>query len=1016
MDWTRFLKDIASPTVSHRAAPFYSWNATLESDELRRQMRIMHEMGLGGAFMHSRVGLGTPYLSDEWFDRIDACVDEARKLGMQAWLYDEDRWPSGAAGGIVTKDERWRIRALCVEEVAEAPEGRQNVAEFAIIFDEAGKKLRSYRRIGGKDEVRDGEVYKLFYRHISLPSPWFNGQTYLDTLNPEAVAEFIRVTHEAYKRMDKGDFGKTVPGIFTDEPHCGAWRNGVSWTDNFPEYFRNRFGYDLLDHLPELFWQKEDAMFSGVRRDYRDMQTELFAVSFNKQIGEWCKENGLIYTGHMLHEDKLTAQTVHSGNVMRSYEYMQQPGIDLLTEHWMVFNTAKQCSSVAHQFGCPRRLTETYGCTGWDFPFFAHKALSDWQFALGINMRVPHLSWYSMEGQAKRDYPASILHQSPWYKNYKDVEDVLARTSEALSEGEEQRDLLVIFPVESFWGIFTPCTKELMDMEPIYQEWDTNFIQLTFSLLGAHLDFDLGEEDIMARHGSVSNGMISVAKAAYNTVLIPELLTIRKTTLDLLSAFAEQGGKVVYLGEPPAYVDGKVSGEAAAVYQKFQSAARENMTEYLESARRVSVQTGGSEIRQALYLLQKHDRGQTLFICNLGTDPALHTYCVSPPCRDRHDAFPEVDVTLKNIPADTRLYELDLQTAKLTLLPCTNNGDLTFKTSLAELQSRMFFLTADELPAEKLVPCCCGKTVAIAPENWQFELDDPNVLVLDRIRYSMDGGPFHADYILSADKKIRQALGAPARGGQMVQPWVSRDKTEPGKQTDLILLANFFCNDVPAGVELAMEHPEWFRIYLNGTLIEQPAESGWWVDRCTRRIPLPDDAFRPGENVLELRGRYHKDLSGLEAMFLLGDFSVKDEKIGKPVTSLSTGSIVDQGFPCYSGNIIYKTEVTLDAEPACCRLRFGEWRGVSLAVRINGGDWIPTPFPPFTADLTGLMKAGVNTVELRVNGSRRNAFGPFYADSVTPDYCGAWYLEMDEHPDRWLVPFGLLTSPELVIA
>ena len=95
--------DFHSPSSNYRPAPFWSWNDALDDAELRWQVRELHAAGYGGFFMHPRVGLETEYLSDEWFDRIGACVDEARKLGMQAWLYDEDKWPSGFAGGWLTR-------------------------------------------------------------------------------------------------------------------------------------------------------------------------------------------------------------------------------------------------------------------------------------------------------------------------------------------------------------------------------------------------------------------------------------------------------------------------------------------------------------------------------------------------------------------------------------------------------------------------------------------------------------------------------------------------------------------------------------------------------------------------------------------------------------------------------------------------------------------------------------------------------------------------------------------------
>ncbi|MFA6715859.1 MAG: hypothetical protein WCS27_10815, partial [Victivallaceae bacterium] len=85
------LKTWFEPDRKFRSAPFWSWNGKLDEAELRRQIRIFKDMGMGGFFMHSRIGLATPYLSSEWFELINACIDEAKKLGMDAWLYDEDR-------------------------------------------------------------------------------------------------------------------------------------------------------------------------------------------------------------------------------------------------------------------------------------------------------------------------------------------------------------------------------------------------------------------------------------------------------------------------------------------------------------------------------------------------------------------------------------------------------------------------------------------------------------------------------------------------------------------------------------------------------------------------------------------------------------------------------------------------------------------------------------------------------------------------------------------------------------
>ena len=76
----------ADPPAEYRSAPFWSWNSRLDPDRLCRAIESMHAAGMGGFFMHSRYGLKTPYLSDEWFECVSACVEKARVVvrGLRA--------------------------------------------------------------------------------------------------------------------------------------------------------------------------------------------------------------------------------------------------------------------------------------------------------------------------------------------------------------------------------------------------------------------------------------------------------------------------------------------------------------------------------------------------------------------------------------------------------------------------------------------------------------------------------------------------------------------------------------------------------------------------------------------------------------------------------------------------------------------------------------------------------------------------------------------------------------------
>ena len=219
-----------SPTSEYRAAPFWAWNCKLEEKELLRQIDVFHRMGFGGFHMHVRTGMDTEYLSDEFMQLIRACTDKAKGEKMLAWLYDEDRWPSGAAGGIVTKDKRFRSRHLLftvnpyngtagftddsTSRGVRSEDGKL-LACYDIVLDADGY-LKSGKRIGEGDSA-EGTKW-CAYLALSGANPWYNGQAYLNTLDKNAVERFVEVTHERYKEVVGDEFDETVPAIFTDEP------------------------------------------------------------------------------------------------------------------------------------------------------------------------------------------------------------------------------------------------------------------------------------------------------------------------------------------------------------------------------------------------------------------------------------------------------------------------------------------------------------------------------------------------------------------------------------------------------------------------------------------------------------------------------------------------------------------------------------------------------------------------------------------------------------------------------
>lgn len=551
---TSLYANFLTPTNAYRGKPFWAWNGRLEPEELIRQIHVFHAMGFGGFFMHSRTGLVTEYLGDEWFDLINLCADEAERLGMEAWIYDEDRWPSGTAGGLVTMDPRFRRKFLSLEvlEMREAPGLENALALFAGSVE--GLTFSTVRRIAPADRIGPNESILKFSVVEMDSSDFYNGYTYVDTLNRDATNEFIRRTHERYLEKCGDRLGRSIKGIFTDEPHRGSVMDGFGvdnrnkawlapYTERIFSEFFSRFGYELLDRLPDLFLQRDGHRISQVKWHYVELLQELFLENFVQPLNTWCASHDLILTGHGLHEDSLTAQTAMTGSLMRVYEHIEYPGMDLLGEFNRAYWVAKQLSSAARQTGHQWKLSELYGCTGWQMDFFGHKAVGDWQALLGVNVRCPHLAWYTMEGEAKRDFPASIFHQSAWWQEYSSVETYFARLGIVLQQGDAEVEVLVINPVESVWcQIYPGWSKNLVAEGQAVQDLEKVYQQLFQWLIGAQIDFDYADEEMMSRLTRVERDesgvpVFWVGKAGYRIVVIAGMETIRSTTVDALKEF-----------------------------------------------------------------------------------------------------------------------------------------------------------------------------------------------------------------------------------------------------------------------------------------------------------------------------------------------------------------------------------------------------------------------------------------------------------------------------------------------
>ncbi|MBQ8658364.1 MAG: hypothetical protein IJ506_04440 [Clostridia bacterium] len=508
----------------HKSFPFWSWNGDLDEKELVRQIEEMHRAGMGGFIMHARAGLKTEYLGEKWFSCVEACLNKAKSLKMDAWIYDENGYPSGFVGGKLLENEDFRARFLTYEVKPSFDK------EAFAVYKKVGK---SYERILGEQEGL-GE-YHCVYLGVSPANT--------DILNPAVVDAFIKETHEKYYARFSSRFGRELVGFFTDEPQY--YRRDTPYSFTVAEEFEKN-GEDVKDGLIWLFKREKEGYAFRVKY-YRTLN-KLFAENYYKKLYDWCEVHGCLLTGHALEETKLFMQMWGCAGVMGSYEYEHIPAIDSLHRRQGTEIAPKQVSSVAAQLGKKRVLTETFAGAGYDVTPRELKSIAEYQYFNGVNTTCQHLFPYTLSGMAKYDFPPPFSSHSNWLEEMREFNGYFAKLGCLIANTEEVCDAALLHPIQSAYLDYT--RKE--DGESV-KELDEAFEEFLLRLRKQGVTYQLVDERILARHGKADGETLTVGNCRYNAVMLPPMKTIAKSTLEILKGYR---GKLYAEGEIP-FVDGE---------------------------------------------------------------------------------------------------------------------------------------------------------------------------------------------------------------------------------------------------------------------------------------------------------------------------------------------------------------------------------------------------------------------------------------------------------------------------
>jgi hypothetical protein len=963
-----------NPPREYSTGPLWVWNDMLTEREIRDTMRDLASQKVKQVWVHPRPGLMTPYLSKDWFRLWKVALNEAERLDMNVWIYDENSYPSGFAGGWVPElMPESRGRGLTFREAKAAPKWSGDLVGVYRLEGETSENVTA--RVRGGEALPEGR-YLVAAEVRAKNSPWHGDRCYVNLLSPGVTEKFLAVTMDAYRREIGNQFGKRVPGVFCDEPNIRPVGE-LPWSEILAQEFQKRWGYSLLDHLPSLTRPVGD--WRKVRHNYFQVLNEQFVEHWSKPYHDYCETNHLEWTGHYWDHEWPNCAAVPDNMAM--YAWHQRPAIDCLMNQYAEHTHAqfgnarmpRELSSVANQLGMKRTLCEVYGAGGWDLRFEDMKRIGDWLEVLGVNTLDQHLSYVTIRGARKRDHPQSFSYHEPWWEAYHVSAEYFARLSLALSQGEQINRVLVLEPTTTAWMYQGDAAK--------LKEIGDSFCTLVMALEAAQVEYDIGDEDVIARHGSLDGKHLRVGNRTYQQVVLPPLIeNVNSTTKALLDQVS-----TTVTGTLPERVDGAVSKTSAGSHDALPAnwllKANTVLAELHENQKKDGFAIERTPGDQGI--LFHHRRqvadGEILFLVNTSIE------------------HPSSGVVLSGLHG---AEAWNLYTGETKPFPYAKLGTgIWAKFELPPSGSLLLFLS--KKPVEGKFP---HETVATLAANGPVRISRlaPNVLTLDYVDVTAGGETKRDIYFYQANQFAWQ------KNGLERDPWDSavqfKDelirKTFPPGSGFTASYKFSIESAVPKDLAIVIERPDLYTITCNGHTVKAK-RNDWWLDKAFGRIGIASSA-RAGENIVTIKASPFTMYHELEPAYVLGDFALKPAEKGFVIAPARPLGLVGgsqatnssgcmgwnlQGHPFYAAGVSYRERFDVTKADRRFLVTLPNWCGSVAKVAVNGRPAGFIDAPPWECDVTKYVKRGQNEVQVTVIGTLKNTLGPHHGN---PPLGAAW--------------------------
>jgi hypothetical protein len=554
--------------------------------------------GYGG--LATNVNWTDDYLKNEreW-DSFYRFVRAAKSRGMNVWLYDENWYPSGMAGGYILEGHpEWEAEGLFFKDsLISGPQ------KFSLKFW-PGKLLSikafpvagSYNLTENPTDlsqfVSDGTLHWSApagnWRIASLSSGVLRAgfqagnkrggkdRFYPSLLMPEVTKQFIELTHKKYAEKAGEELGNLFYATFTDEPSSmgHSFQNlgyGIyPWKKKLSDELHSRFDWRPEDKWLTIMYDDGNEG-KRLRYQYFSLIREFMSNYFFKTVKDYCNSEGVKSSGHLLLEESLPIQALLYGDIMACFREMDIPGIDVLTGMpgftRRYLYSSRMAASSAELNGNTEVMSEI--CPVADQRFHNGKEAPTSDVKGTVNRQL-------VGGVTRFNNYLKLQHASQEEKM--EFNTYVARISTMMNSGYRASKIALLYPVETIWTKLRPVPSwnkswdNMAGGAPEVRKLSELFDSLADQLYTRQWEFSY--IDVKALTDSkISKGKLCHGQLKWDVLILPGVETITPSAMKTIQSFVKAGGKVLAFNampenSPDYYPDVTIKSASEKLFQQ----------------------------------------------------------------------------------------------------------------------------------------------------------------------------------------------------------------------------------------------------------------------------------------------------------------------------------------------------------------------------------------------------------------------------------------------------------------